>query len=105
MEIINISSEAFDEIVSRFQSFRDKVLALCQKHNNKQMNDWLDNQDVCLLLNISPRTLQTYRNNGKIGFTRINHKIYYTASDIQKFLHPDTDINNGNIDNIKLKQK
>lgn len=43
MEIINISNEAFDEIVSRFQSFRDKVLALCQKHKSKRMNDWLDN--------------------------------------------------------------
>ena len=105
MKIINIHSEAFDEITSKFQSFRNKVLVLCQKHKSKGLDEWLDNQDVCLLLNICPRTLQSYRDSGKIGFSRINHKIYYTLSDVQKFLQPDTDINNENIETSKLKEK
>lgn len=105
MEIINISSEAFDEIMSKFQSFRHKVLALCQKHKSKGLDEWLDNQDVCLRLNISPRTLQSYRDSGKIGFSRINHKIYYTLSDVEKFLHPDSDINNEDLDNTNLKEQ
>nr|WP_297167047.1 helix-turn-helix domain-containing protein [uncultured Dysgonomonas sp.] len=105
MQIINISSEAFDEIMSKFQSFRDKVLVLCQKHKSKGLDEWLDNQDVCLRLNISPRTLQSHRDSGKIGFSRINHKIYYTLSDVEKFLQPDSGINNENVGNTKLKEE
>lgn len=104
MEIVNISKEVFDEIISEFQSFRDKILALCQKHKSKGLDEWLDNQDVCLRLNISPRTLQSYRDSGKIGFSRINHKIYYTLSDVEKFLQSDTEMNNENIDIAKLKK-
>lgn len=86
MEIINIDKDTFEDMVIRFQAFRNKVTALCDKHKSKGLEDWLDNQDVCLLLNISPRTLQTYRDTGKISFSRINYKIYYKASDIEKFL-------------------
>lgn len=31
------------------------------KANKFERGDWLDNQDVCQILNISPRTLQTLR--------------------------------------------
>lgn len=37
-------------------------------------------------MNISPRTLQAYRDTGKISFSRINHKIYYKVSDIEILL-------------------
>lgn len=86
MEIINIEKQTFDEMMSRFEAFTKKVKAICSKYKIKTMNDWLDNQEVCLLLNISPRTLQTYRDTGKISFSRINHKIYYRNADIQKLL-------------------
>ena len=86
MEIINIDKDTFEDMVIRFHAFSNKVTALCTKQKSKGLDDWLDNQDVCLLLNISPRTLQTYRDTGKISFSRINHKIYYKASDIEKFL-------------------
>ncbi len=86
MEIINIEKQTFDEMMSRFEAFAKKVKALCSKYKIKTMNDWLDNQEVCLLLNISPRTLQTYRDTGKISFSQINHKVYYKNSDIVKLL-------------------
>lgn len=92
MEIINIDKAVFEEIETRFQDFRNRVTTLCHKHQSKSMNDWLDNQDVCLLLNISPRTLQSYRDMGKISFSQINHKIYYKASDIEKFLQSNNNI-------------
>lgn len=86
MEIINIEKQTFDEMISRFEAFTNKVKALCSKYKIKTMSDWLDNQEVCLLLNISPRTLQTYRDTGKISFSQINHKVYYKNSDIEKLL-------------------
>lgn len=86
MEIINIDKDTFEDMALRFQYFKNKVTTLCNKHKSKGMDEWLDNQDVCFLLNISPRTLQSYRDMGKIGFCQINHKIYYKVSDIEKLL-------------------
>ena len=44
------------------------------------MSEWMDNQDVCRMLNISPRTLQTLRDNGTLAYSQINHKTYYRHS-------------------------
>jgi hypothetical protein len=48
--------------------------------------DWLDGQDVMKALYISPRTLQTLRDNGTIPYSRIGNKLYYRKQDIQKIL-------------------
>jgi hypothetical protein len=48
--------------------------------------EWLDNQDVILLLDISPRTLQSYRDKGKISFYKIEGKIMYAEPDVYKML-------------------
>lgn len=48
-------------------------------------NGW-DTQEVCLLLDASPRTLQTLRENGTLAYSRISHKVYYRPEDIQKIL-------------------
>ena len=50
------------------------------------MKEWLDNQDVCQLLNISYRTLQTLRDNGTLAYTQISHKIYYKPEDVEKIV-------------------
>jgi len=47
---------------------------------------WLDIQDVCELLHISKRTLQSYRDKGILPFSQVGAKIYYKANDIQKHL-------------------
>jgi len=51
-----------------------------------EFSDWLDNQDVMQALHISLRTLQTFRSNGILPFSRIGLKIYYLRSDILKIL-------------------
>lgn len=84
MEVIAIESKTFDLITDRFESFAKQIKQWCgvEQDNNK----WLDNQDVCSLLNISYRTLQYYRNTGKISFSQINSKCYYKAVDVEKLL-------------------
>ena len=46
----------------------------------------LDNQDMCLMLNVSKRTLQRYRSAGQLPFKRIKRKTYYLDSDVQEFI-------------------
>jgi hypothetical protein len=46
----------------------------------------MDNQDVCLRLDISPRTLQTLRDTGRLAFTRLQRKFYYKPGDVEKLM-------------------
>ena len=60
---------------------------MVSRGNEKGLDDWLDNQDVCQMLNISPRTLQTLRNNGTLAYSQINRKVYYKPEDVEQILH------------------
>jgi hypothetical protein len=84
MEIVNIDAELFEKMLSAFERFITRMETLCRLHADKDIGEWLDNQDVCLLLNISARTLRTLRDDGVLGFTRISHKIYYKSEDMEK---------------------
>ena len=57
------------------------------KANKFERGDWLDNQDVCQMLNISPRTLQMLRDNGTLSYSQINRKVYYKPEDVERILH------------------
>lgn len=48
--------------------------------------DWIDAQDIMQKLHISPRTLQTWRTNNILPFSRIQGKLYYRKSDILALL-------------------
>jgi hypothetical protein len=86
MEIINVEARTFEAMMSRFESFAERVDTLCMGGGEKTLKQWLDNQEVCWLLGISPRTLQTYRDNGTIPHTRIGYKMYYRPADIERLL-------------------
>lgn len=45
-----------------------------------------DNQDLCLFLKVTPRTLQRYRNRGLIPFKTICKRNYYKESDVNIFV-------------------
>jgi len=47
---------------------------------------WLDSSEVCIMLHVSSRTLQNYRDRGMLSFNQIGSKILYKRSDIEKFL-------------------
>ncbi|MDM1298195.1 helix-turn-helix domain-containing protein [Empedobacter falsenii] len=49
----------------------------------QQATKWLDQQEVCQLLNISKRTLQTYKAKGILGATQINRKTYFRLSEVE----------------------
>lgn len=91
MEIVNIEAQTFEAMMSRFEAFTQRVETLCE-NRDKNLQRWLDNQEVCQSLNISKRTLQTYRDNGTLAYSQINHKIYYKPCDVEEVIN-------------KLKQK
>jgi len=84
MEKIVLAEADFKELQTKLEVITSQLKGLYKK--DPLSEKWLDNQDVCMILKISTRTLQTYRDKGILPFSQISNKIYYKASDIEKHL-------------------
>jgi len=87
MEVISIERSTYEELLTSFNSFVTKMKEMANRGKDKGLGDWLDNQDVCQMLNISPRTLQTLRDNGTLAYSQINRKLFYKPEDVESILH------------------
>ena len=83
MEVVVIDKATFERMLSGFEIFAEKVERLCREQEDLGEKEWLDSNDVCRLLGISPRTLQTMRENGTLAYTKISHKVYYRPEDVK----------------------
>lgn len=86
MEIVSIEATAFEEMAKRLEYASRLVDDICERHKPKTMGQWMDNQEVCLLLGVSPRALQTLRDNGTLAYSQISHKIYYCPEDVRQLI-------------------
>ena len=94
------------------RAISEKVAALRRKSDTGRMERWLDrqdelllamkaegkqptitesirlfdNQDLCMLLQISKRTLQRYRSVGALPYKTLGKKTYYSEEDVLTFL-------------------
>lgn len=71
------------------QEIRDKLAALeasAQALSEDPKNKWIDNQEFCQLLKVSPRTAQNYRDSGIVAFSQPGSKVYYKMSDVNAML-------------------
>jgi hypothetical protein len=84
MDIVAIESRAFEQMKERFEDFSRQIKHLCGDNQDKEK--WLGNDDICSLLQISLRTLQSYRDNGILPYSQIGRKCYYRVSDIENLI-------------------
>ena len=69
MEIVAIEKRTIELMMQRFEDFTKQINALCGQ--TKNTDNWLDHRQVCELLKISLRTLQTYRDTGVLPYSQI----------------------------------
>ena len=86
MNIISFEERTFEGIAAKFEYFVQRVDNLCRRHGEKKIDEWMDNHDVCRKLRISPRTLQTLRDNGTLAFSKIGNKTYYRPEDVERII-------------------
>ena len=86
MEVISIERSTYEELLTSFNSFVSQMKAMAGRGTDKRLGEWLDNQDMCQILNISPRTLQTLRQNGTLAYSQIEHKTYYKPEDVEHII-------------------
>jgi len=87
MEILDRKST---EIVLFFTALDEILDSIGQalKNRTPHLNGdkFLTNKDICRMLHISTRTLQDWRDTGKIPFVKIKGKILYRESEVLKLL-------------------
>ena len=87
MEILDRKST---DIASLFADLDELLNTIEQtlKNRTPHLNgeNFLSNRDVCRMLHISSRTLQDWRDNGRIPLIQIKGKILYKQSEVLKWL-------------------
>lgn len=82
-EIFEANISALAKLIKRVEEKIDKLIV----NSNTVMDErLLDNQDLCLFLKVTPRTLQRYRNMGLLPFKTICRRNYYRESDVKEFI-------------------
>ena len=86
MDFTVIDKDVFETILAEINDLTEMVITLHQDHRDKRLEKWLDDQDVCHILNISKRTLRTYHDKGILPFSKIIGSIYYKPEDVEELL-------------------
>lgn len=87
MEVVAIQKSVLSGIKNELEALLELTENAIGKYNPIFKGEqWLDNQEVCLMMNITKRTLQTYKDKGLLSYSKLNRKNYYKLSDVQALL-------------------
>ena len=56
------------------------------RENSRSMDDWIDNQEACMLMGVSPGKLLQLRRRRAVPYSHIDRKVYYRRQDIIRFM-------------------
>lgn len=73
-------------IHERISKLKKRVNDLYSNEEEIIQTEWIENAELSHRINISLRTLQSYRERGVIGFSTIERKVYYKVSEVEKLL-------------------
>lgn len=83
---MEIDDNTFERGTRRIMELLEELRSLLKARNRLNGEALLDNQDVCMLFKMTTRSLQRYRNSGKLPFVRIGSKPFYLESEVRKFI-------------------
>jgi hypothetical protein len=82
MDAIIFTKDQFTDLMTKLDTIQSQISIKA----DPKKETLLDNQEFLLLMKISKRTAQTWRDEGKISFSQVGNKIYYKLSDVEKLL-------------------
>lgn len=91
MEIVIIEKQAFEAFMAEVSSLTEKVNRLCARGTERQLKKWMDGEEVCRLLRLSPKTLQGMRDRGAVACSQVGRKFYYRTEDVERLLSEKTE--------------
>jgi hypothetical protein len=78
----------FQRIMERFDRLENSMIKPPPERERLTLDGelLLDNQDLCMMLSVSKRSLQRYRSLGWLPFRQIDQKMYYLQSEVEAFI-------------------
>ena len=83
MEVITIEKKAFEALLAETNSLVRQVELLTRICLDRRLQKWLTSEDVCAILKISQRTLQSMRSKHQICYTQLGRKFYYRPEEVE----------------------
>ncbi len=87
------------QLEENFEIIRAYILSIKKSKLDNLKEAWVDGNEVAKALNVSNRTLQTFRDNGTLPYSRVKGKFYYKVADIEALLEsnysPTKTVSNG----------
>lgn len=82
--MVMMPQEQFDDIVAKL----DRLEQLISDRNAEDRDhEWIESEVARKILKVSPKTWQTYRDQGLIPFSQHGRKIYVLRKDLDNFLN------------------
>ncbi len=83
----NITIQFDEDLLQNFENLiKETVKAQLPQMRDSFQKDWLSTEEVMEMMNVSRRTVQNYRDEGKIPYTQDGRKILYPREGVEKFL-------------------
>ena len=83
MEIVVLEKKAFEQLMDETNRLTQRVELLSRKCQDKRFQKWLTGEEVCDILKISQRSLQTMRSKHKICYAQLGRKFYYRPEEVE----------------------
>lgn len=87
MNVIMMESAAFQELVGHIEKIAEHIRRYEDRLTVQPQERWLTSKDVTALLGISLRTLQRYRDEGRIPFSLMGHTCRYRLTDVERMMN------------------
>lgn len=88
---MNIEEEKFDNSLQLLIDKLDELRSLMKAKNRLNGENIYDNQDLCIMLKLSKRSLQRLRSTGVLPYLQIGQKTFYLESDVMKYIQQQID--------------
>ena len=83
MDIVVLEKKAFEQLIDEMRKLTQRVDLLSRKCQDKRLQKWLTGEEVCSILKISSRSLQTMRSKHKICYAQMGRKFYYRPEEVE----------------------
>ncbi len=85
MEFVCIEAKTFMEMNEALDAVVKKMVATWGSCGSG-MDVWIDTQEACMLMDVSPRKMLQLRRSRAIPYSYIDRKVYYKRQDIICFM-------------------
>lgn len=84
--MVALPHTVWEETQAAIHEMKQTISAMAEGMNQQDQKEWLGREETMQLLQISPATLQRYRDRHVIEFSQWGRKILYSRKSIEKLM-------------------